>query len=88
MNENDKMTDRDMQRILVETLKVSRENREMLFAISNRQKQSRVFSAIKWILGIAVLIAIYYFLAPHIAEIKNLFSTIESQVSTLTGIVK
>ena len=88
MNENDKMTDRDMQRILVETLKISRENREMLEKISNRQRQSRVFSALKWILGIAFLVIAAYFLYPHLKEIQAQISAVTTQVSGLANFAK
>lgn len=88
MNDRDKMTERDTERILVETLKISRENRDMLEKISNRQTQSRVFSVLKWIVGLAILGIVVYFGYPHFKEIQAQISAVTSQVSGLTDFAK
>lgn len=81
MNEKDGMTQRDMERILIETLKISRENSEMLKKIDGRQKWSRNFTVFYWVAIIALALTGYYFAFPYLQTIRDEFGTVANQVS-------
>jgi Ni,Fe-hydrogenase I cytochrome b subunit len=88
MNEKDSMTQRDMERILIETLKISRENTEMLKKIDNRQKWSRNFTVFYWLVIIALALTGYYFAFPYLQTIREEFGTVANQVSSIVRFSK
>ncbi len=83
MNEKDSMTGRDMERILIETLKISRENTEMLKKIDSRQKWSRNLTVFYWLVIIALALTGYYFAFPYLQTVRDDFGSVVTQVSSI-----
>lgn len=72
------MEDRDLEDILIETLKVAKENREYLIKIDRRQRWHRNWQAFYWALIVVLALTGYYFAFPYL-------QTVREQVTGVTG---
>ena len=80
------MNDKDLEQILLETLRISRENRDHLIKIERRQRWSRNWTIFYWCFLIILAGTGYYFAFPYFKTIRDEFTSVVGQVGEFTGI--
>lgn len=80
------MNDQEIEKMLLETYKISRENREYLRRIEGRQKIAHLGKYLKAALLIAVIIIGYIYVSPHLAELQSLFESVQKASETIQTI--
>lgn len=81
------MNDRELERTLLETLRLAKENREYLMRIDRRQRWSRNWNMLYWGVIIVLAVAGYYFAFPYLKTIRDDLSGAWGQVGELTGLL-
>jgi uncharacterized membrane protein YkgB len=76
----------DQEKMMRETLRISRENNEMLTKLFKAQRRSRVWSIFKTLIYIAVIIGVYYFMAPYIDSLMDAYKSIQENIEKFQGV--
>lgn len=80
------MEQKEIERLLLENLKMSRENREYIIKIDRRQRWTRNFTIFYWTVLIALAVTGYYFAFPYLQVIRDQVTTVSSQFGNLFNI--
>ena len=75
------MNDDQLEKMIVETLRVSKENRDYLIKIDRRQRWARNWTAFYWAMIVVLALTGYYFAFPYLQTIRDEFSTFSTEVS-------
>jgi hypothetical protein len=79
------MEHKEIERLLLENLKLSRENREYIIKIDRRQRITRALNTFYWVVIIGLAVGGYYYAFPYLQEFQETFSqtwdTVSSTVS-------
>ena len=81
------MNDNELEKMVLETYRISKENREMLRRIEGRQKIAQMGKYLKAAVALAVLVVGYIYLAPHWAEIQAAFQTAQGAAQSLQAAI-
>ena len=84
MNHDQEYLD-DLERLLLENLKIAKENREYLVKIDRRQRWERNWKAIYWAFILALAVFGTYYAFPYFKQIRDTVAPVFSQVSAFTG---
>lgn len=76
------MENKELERLLLENLKLSRENREYIIKIDRRQRWSRNTRIVYWVILIGLAVGGYYYAFPYLKEFQNKFSETWNTLST------
>ncbi len=71
--------DQETERAVRELLKISRENNKMLKELTKAHKRARLFSILKTVFTIGLLLGAYYLIAPFIDNLINAYSGFSEQ---------
>ena len=80
--------DPETKSILIENLRISRENNEMLLGLVKYQKQQKIYKIFYWSIIIIVTIASFYFVEPYLGNIMNLYTGGAGDMTNLSDITK
>lgn len=81
------MNDEELEKMLIETLRVSKENREYLIKIDRRQRWQRNWTAFYWsVIIVAALLGTFYAF-PYLKEARDRVAGTLGQISAFTSIV-
>ena len=75
------MNDQELEKTLLETLRVAKETREYVIKIDRRQRWSRNWTAFYWALIVVMALTGYYFAFPYLQTVRETFSSFTSQAS-------
>jgi len=75
--------DPDTQKMLRETLRISRENNEMLHKMRGAQKRAAFWRFIKMLFSLSLLILTYYYLAPYVQSVKESYDSVRASISDI-----
>ena len=78
------MDDQELEKMVLETWRMTKENREYLKKIDSRQKWSRNVTAFYWLIAAILILVAYYFVAPYFQTIKD---TVTGVTQTVGGFV-
>lgn len=76
------MDNKEIERLLLENLKLSRENREYIIKIDRRQRWARNTRVIYWVILIGLAVGGYYYAFPYLQEFQKTFSETWNTFST------
>ncbi len=74
------MEDKDLEDILLETLKVAKENRDYLIKIDRRQRWHRNWQAFYWALIVVLALTGYYVAFPYLQIVRERVTDITGQI--------
>lgn len=80
------MNDEELEKMLIETLRISKENREYLIKIDRRQRWRRNWTAFYWAVIVVLALTGYYFAFPYLQTIREGFKEVSSGVSSLVNL--
>jgi hypothetical protein len=72
--------DPDTQKMIRETLRLSRENNEMLHKMRSAQKRAAFWRFVKFIITAGLLLGAYYLIAPLIENLTDAYSGFMDQI--------
>ncbi len=78
--------DPDTQKMLRETLRISRENNEMLHKMRGAQKRAAFWRFIKMLFSLSLLILTYYYLAPYVQSVKESYDSVRASISDIQDV--
>ena len=81
------MNDQELEKMVLETYKISRENREFLRRIEGRQKIAHIGKYLKAVLLIALVIAAYVYVSPHWAELQSAANSVSAVAEGVGSLV-
>jgi hypothetical protein len=80
------LTDSQEKKMLEETLKLSKENNDMLHKMRRAQIWERVTRIIYWCVVIIVALAGYYILQPFFEGVGEAYNTVRESVAEIKGV--
>jgi predicted MFS family arabinose efflux permease len=75
------MNDQELEKTLLETLRVAKENQEYLIKIDRRQRWARNWKAFYWALIVVLALTGYYFAFPYLQTLKESVAGFTTQAS-------
>ncbi len=81
------MNDQELEKMILETYKISRENREYLRRIEGRQKIENFSKYAKAAILVAMIVIGYLYLSPHWAEIQATFKNVQETTNTIQEMI-
>lgn len=78
--------EQDIERLLLENLKIAKENREYLIKIDRRQRWSRNWTVIYWAFIVVLAVFGTYYAFPYLKQVRDTVASIWQDVSAFTGI--
>ncbi|MDQ5883396.1 MAG: hypothetical protein QG654_309 [Patescibacteria group bacterium] len=75
--------DPDTQKMIRETLRLSRENNELLLKMYGAQKRARFWKFIKFLFLISLVILAYYYVSPYISQLQDSYTSIRASITEL-----
>jgi hypothetical protein len=75
------MNDQELEKMIVESLRIGKENREYLIKIDRRQRWSQNFTVFYWALIVVFAITGYYFAFPYLQTARDNLRNFSDQVS-------
>lgn len=78
--------DPDTQKMLRETLRLSRDNNEMLHKMRGAQKRAAFWRFIKMLFSLSLLILTYYYLAPYVQSVKESYDSVRASISDIQDV--
>jgi len=79
--------DPELKRALDETLKLSRENNQMLQAMRRSMRLGRIMSFLYWALIIGTAFGAYYFIQPYIDQLMGVYGGAKSNLDGMGSIL-
>lgn len=80
------MNDQELEKILLETLRISKENREYIIKIDRRQRWARNWRIFYWIVIVILAITGYYVAFPYLQTARDHLGVFTSQVQSFLDI--
>ncbi len=81
------MNDNELEKMVLETYRMTKENREMLKRIDGRQQTAQTMKVLRWVIGIIVLVALYFVLRPYFGTIQAEIRSIQSTAATVQSLL-
>lgn len=78
------MNDQELEKTLLETLRISKENREYIIKIDRRQRWARNWRTFYWIVIIILAVTGYYFAFPYLETITGSFRDFTTQLGVIS----
>ncbi len=75
------MNDQELEKTLLETLRIAKETREYVIKIDRRQRWARNWTAFYWALIVVLALTGYYFAFPYLQTVRETFSNFTTQAS-------
>ena len=66
--------DHESQKLLEETLALSKENNEILHSIRRSMRMARFMSILYWVFIIGSAVGAFYLIQPYIEQLKDVYS--------------
>jgi predicted MFS family arabinose efflux permease len=79
------MNDEQLEQMLVESLRIAKENREYLIKIDRRQRWARNWTAFYWAFIVVLALTGYYFAFPYLQVVREQFTAFSGQVGSLVN---
>lgn len=80
------MNDQELEKTLLETLRISKENREYIIKIDRRQRWARNWRTFYWVVIVLLALTGYYFAFPYLESVRSSFSDFATQVSLIADL--
>ena len=80
------MNDQELEQMIVESLRIAKENREYLIKIDRRQRWARNWKAFYWAHIAVLAITGYYFAFPYLQTIRESLQSLSVQASGLINL--
>ncbi len=77
--------DHEDRRLLRETARLTEENSKILKKLLSAQRWARFFSILRWLVIIGISVGAYYYLAPYIESVTELYGTLLNQSGSSNG---
>lgn len=75
--------DPDTQKMIRETLRLSRENNEMLHKMRSAQKRASFWRFVKLLISIGLFILAYRFIMPYVNDLRNSYESARSSLEEI-----
>ncbi len=75
--------DQETEKMIRETLRLSRENNELLLKLRGAQKRASFWRFIKFLFSLSLIILAYFYIAPYISELRDSYATIRASFEDL-----
>jgi len=75
------MNDQELEKTLLETLRITKETHDYVVRIDRRQRWARNWTAFYWALIVVLGLTGYYFAFPYLQTIRETFSSFSTQAS-------
>ncbi len=82
------MNDDQLEKMIIESLRIGKENREYLIKIDRRQRWSRNWTAFYWAVIVVLALTGYYFAFPYLQTARDKFSSFSNQVGALVNLTQ
>lgn len=82
------MDDKEIEKVLLDTMRITKENREYLIKIDRRQRWSINWKVFYWSIIVILAVTGYYFAFPYLQTVRDQFKGFSDQVGSLVGMVK
>lgn len=79
------MNDQELEKILIQSLRLAKENNELLKKVNRRQKWARNWTVFYWVLLVGLAVTGYYFAFPYFQTVREQVVQFTSQVSDLVN---
>lgn len=80
------LNDKELEQLLVETLKLSRENNDYLKKVDRRLRWSRNWTVFYWVFIIALALTGYYVAFPYLQTAKDEFGGVTKQIGQFVNL--
>ncbi len=80
------MNDQELEKTLLETLRIAKETREYVTRIDRRQRWSRNWTAFYWAFIVVLALTGYYFAFPYLQVVQETLSGFTTQASALVDL--
>lgn len=78
--------DQETKQLLEESVKLSRENNEMLNKLMRGKRLNTIYKIVYWSIIIAITVGSYYFIQPYLGTLTNLYSGGASNLESIGNI--
>ncbi len=75
--------DQELEKMIRETVRLSRENNEMLRKMRGAQKRAAFWRFLKFLIYIALLVATYRFIMPYVNELRASYESARSSLDEI-----
>lgn len=75
--------DQETEKIIRETLRLSRENNELLLKLRGAQKRASFWRFIKFLFSLSLIILAYYYVSPYISQLQDSYTSIRASITEL-----
>ena len=75
--------DQDQEKMLRETLRLSRENNEMLHRMRGAQKRAAFWRFLKLVVSIALFVLAYRFIMPYVNDLRDSYESARSSLDQI-----
>lgn len=75
--------DQDQEKMLRETLRLSRENNEMLRKMRGAQKRAAFWRFLKLVIYVALLVMAYRFIMPYVNQLRDSYESARTSLDEL-----
>jgi hypothetical protein len=79
------MNDQELEKMLLETLRISKESREYLIKIDRRQRWQRNWKAFYWAIIIVAALCGAFYAFPYLKEARDQVGGVFSQISSIAS---
>jgi hypothetical protein len=73
--------DDQVKKLLLETYKITKENREYLIKIDRRQRYNFYWRIFVTILAVSSALGIYYYFQPYLDQVLDIYNQVEKSVN-------
>ena len=80
--------DPETKTILLENLRISRENNEMLLKLVRAQRQQTIYRIFYWAVIVVATIGSFYFIEPYLGNLMSLYTGGAGSITNLSDITK
>ena len=80
------LTDSQEKKMLEETLKLAKENNDMLRKMHRAQVWARIMRGVYWLIIIVAALAGYYILQPFIEGVGEAYGTVRESINEIKGV--
>ncbi len=75
--------DKETEKMLRETFRLTRDNNEMLHKMRGAQKRAGFFRFLKFLISVLLLAITYYYVMPYVKQVQESYESIRASVSDI-----
>jgi len=78
----------ESQKLLKETLELSKENNKMLLSMRRSMRIARMMSYIYWLFIIGSVVGAYYYIQPYLEQLLNIYEGARNNIDNVNDVIR